>query len=177
MSPRAPRRRVTVKRAAATEDRVHAGTKSQRDKTMPLAFKVRYWIAMGAFLACAFGAGVAVNKAISSKQESGRAAQLAQTTQALTHRVAALAARNTMLTHRVATDEQKTCVIQARGLPASHHLAVVIGDIGNLISLGSLNQAHARGVPPRAVRLLLSLQSNSTTYERLEAKQPSSRKC
>lgn len=82
------------------------------------------------------------------------------------------------LTHvgdQQASDEQKSCKIQASGLPAGHALATVIVDLHLL-----LTQPRIKGrppIPPQTQALLDDLNSNAARYGALEGKQPHSRSC
>lgn len=94
------------------------------------------------------------------------------------------ARRNThnlaVLTHRVIQDEHRTCVIQRRGLPAGHALAVSMGDIYKLLTLKPTSQAQrlaARITPSNVKAIIADLDSHLARYEKREAKQPHTRSC
>jgi hypothetical protein len=74
-------------------------------------------------------------------------------------------------------DEQATCLIQSRGLPASKHLAAAISDINMLLSLRAQNGSAAVQIPPDVVPVLLDLKAQTGAYARIEAKQPGKRTC
>lgn len=73
------------------------------------------------------------------------------------------------------SDEHSFCVVQARGLPASHHLATGFEDLGML--LGLANPQKLARLPARQRMLYESLRNNSNAYARIEAKQPKGRSC
>lgn len=73
------------------------------------------------------------------------------------------------------SDEHSFCVVQARGLPASHHLAAGFQDIGQLLALA--NPQRLAQLPARQRDLYDSLRDNSNAYARIESKQPQSRQC
>jgi hypothetical protein len=81
---------------------------------------------------------------------------------------------------RVAHDEQATCAIQARGLPAGHQLAASMRDIHKLLTTPPTTRAQrlAATQRPRAVTALLkSLDAHLAAYLQAEAKQPQTRAC
>lgn len=79
---------------------------------------------------------------------------------------------------RLRADEHQACVIQARGLPAGHHLATAVGDIAKLLQASRLQTMHpARGVSAQALRLLIDLEVHADAYATLESRQPGSQSC
>lgn len=76
---------------------------------------------------------------------------------------------------RVSNDEHSTCIIQQRGLPAGHHLASLVSDIGMLLSL-TPNNPHST-VPPIASQLLRDLKAQADAYSTIEQRQPATRTC
>lgn len=86
-------------------------------------------------------------------------------------------AENKHLADREARDEHTDCVIQARGLPAGHHLAHAMGDISELLQAlppavagESRMQLHLRAIA-------LDLRSQTHAYATIESKQPRKRTC
>lgn len=76
---------------------------------------------------------------------------------------------------KISDDEHSSCVIQARGLPAGHHLASVVGDIGMLLGLADRKRLAA--LPGEQRALYDSLRDNSNAYARAERHQPQHRSC
>lgn len=83
------------------------------------------------------------------------------------------------LTDRLNRDEYRTCEVQARGLPANHHLADSQRDISRL--LRSTFQTTIRGqrkeTSPYVLSLLRDLERQTNDYYNIEKKQPTSRSC
>lgn len=53
-------------------------------------------------------------------------------------------------------DEHQTCVVQARGLPAGHHLAQFTGDIGELLKDAFVTEtSRQKAATPKKTRALL----------------------
>lgn len=71
--------------------------------------------------------------------------------------------------HRISAQAFATCRIQARGLPANHHLAKAMADIAALLAL-----TPSRPGEPRAVA---DLKVQATAYAAIQATQPATRKC
>lgn len=84
---------------------------------------------------------------------------------------------------RQTADENATCVIQRRGLPASKQLAIFVGDVHALLVLPrSAQQKAALAALPAKLRareqaLLNSLDSSTAIYSMIEGKQPATRQC
>lgn len=77
--------------------------------------------------------------------------------------------------NRISNDEQQTCVIQARGLPAGHELAASMKDIHALLTFPP--SPGSRPVP-RPVRTVVNdLNQHLAKYLRDESKQPQTRAC
>ncbi len=82
--------------------------------------------------------------------------------------------------HKAGQIEHKTCLIQAHGLPASHHLSKVMQDINVL-----LQPMRGQPEPPEILGgkyyptyfALKNLRKELPAYVALTAKQPMSRKC
>ncbi len=84
-------------------------------------------------------------------------------------------ARVFSLSHRLGGDEQQTCLIQQRGLPAGHELADVMADVHALLTYPP---AKGQPVPPLPEQwTIVSLDRDVALYLRDEAKQPASRHC
>ena len=67
-------------------------------------------------------------------------------------------------------DETDTCMIQARGLPASKHLAAAMGDLA--IVLGVLTPQQLDKTPKQIRAALEGLRVESAAYQAIEAQQP-----
>jgi hypothetical protein len=84
---------------------------------------------------------------------------------------------------RLPHDEHSTCVIQARGLPASKHLANVMRDIDVFLEPPDPKNPLARTLPkappvPAYYKPALeNLRKELPAYNALEAKQPPGRTC
>lgn len=81
---------------------------------------------------------------------------------------------------RVKDDEHASCIIQARGLPAGHHLAKIMEDLYVLLTVRpSSQQKQQPRVPPTAQQLatLKGLTAELKMYSAIELKQPTTRKC
>lgn len=84
---------------------------------------------------------------------------------------------------RQTADENATCHIQQRGLPANKQLAIFVGDVHTLLTLTSPAQQkrNLARLPPklraREQALLESLDSSTSIYSMIEGKQPGTRKC
>lgn len=85
--------------------------------------------------------------------------------------------RATRFADRVSVDERVTCMVQARGLPASRHLAATIGDIADLISASTIQADRKRGVPAPVIHVLEDLHSQASAYSALVGQQPATRHC
>lgn len=95
--------------------------------------------------------------------------------------IAAYAATQaTLLGRRLSSDEHATCIIQARGLPASHELAASMRDIHTLLTLRPQSRAQklaAESTPSSVKVLLADLDLHLSRYQSAEAKQPATRTC
>lgn len=158
-----------------TEQRKTNGTVGDRSNKPPLEVKIRYFLAMTALLIVAAAAGWAASKASESVHQSAQAKQQAQDNAVLTKKVAVLSAANTAVLTRVVADETETCLIQKRGLPASHYLASAMGDISALLSYGSAHPSTP--VPPQVAKPLADLKRKSGLYAAIQASQPNTRSC
>ena len=77
-------------------------------------------------------------------------------------------------------DERAACAIQARGLPAAHHLAAVMRDIN--VFLQPIRGEH---LPPKVLAgrpnplyyAIVNIRSELPVYLQITAKQPASRHC
>lgn len=76
---------------------------------------------------------------------------------------------------RVTSDEQRTCSIQARGLPAGHELAASMRDIHSLLTIPPAPDAPP--TPPRVTWIVKALDGHLAAFLRDEAKQPHGRAC
>lgn len=86
----------------------------------------------------------------------------------------------TRVAKRVATDEQTTCQIQARGLPAGHELAASMQGIYALLTLPAQSKAQklaAKNEPESVHRVVASLDQHLAAYLKAEARQPQTRAC
>lgn len=154
-----------IRETKPDDDRVTAGTKAHRDRRPSIRSRVRYGVIMAAILTVAIGAGIAYHNTTKLSSVAGH-------NTALTRRVAALASENSALVARVASDEQKTCLIQSRGLAANHDLAAALGNLHSLVTLPEPQQ------PPPAVAVVVAgLNGALSAYLSLEAKQPATRSC
>jgi hypothetical protein len=76
---------------------------------------------------------------------------------------------------QIGGDENQTCLIQARGLPAGHYLAASMNGIHALLTLP--RSPREPSVPPRIQRIVQALNKNLAQYQKAEASQPRSRSC
>lgn len=72
-------------------------------------------------------------------------------------------------------DEAHTCAIQAKGLPASKHLAAAMGELSAVLTPPK-GQSLDR-VPEPARMHLEALRREASAYRELEGEQPSGRSC
>jgi hypothetical protein len=77
--------------------------------------------------------------------------------------------------HDLHTSEQKTCRIQARGLPASKHLARVMVDFNTL--LAPMPGEDLSKLRPLLRLAIADLRRELPAYNRIEARQPANRSC
>lgn len=178
------------------DDRQQQGTKRDRHDG-----PIRYGIAIAAALIAAIGATVAIadssdasgsahaaqqaaGQASSSAGQASAAAAQAQATangaQATASNSSNLANQVAALAARLANDEQQTCTIQARGLPAGHELAASMADIHKLLTLRPTTPAEraaAKRTPPTVRAVLRDLDQHLARYQRDEHHQPQSRRC
>jgi hypothetical protein len=76
---------------------------------------------------------------------------------------------------RLTRDEHETCIIQARGLPASRLQTHAWADIQTLISIPHPHTGPPP--PPRLVHLAENLRTTLAAYTKIETKQPATRTC
>lgn len=76
---------------------------------------------------------------------------------------------------KMSHDEHSACVIQARGLPASHQLADSLGDIHTLLTLPA--PPGSPPVPKSITAVINDLNMHLANYQLLESGQPQSRTC
>ena len=76
--------------------------------------------------------------------------------------------------HTLAVAEHQSCVIQARGLPASRVLTSVMGDVSTLLAEPEPKQP---GEPARIAKVTSQLRTDVATYVRIEMRQPLTRHC
>jgi hypothetical protein len=91
-----------------------------------------------------------------------------------------LALAFTDLTNRVSSDEHATCIIQARGLPASHELAASMADIHKLLTVppvSAAQKARQKATPAHVLAIVKDLNAHLAVYQGLESKQPATRSC
>jgi hypothetical protein len=86
-----------------------------------------------------------------------------------------LASANSMLVRRVIRDEDATCLIQARGLPAGHQLAATMRDIHTILTLPPT--PGAAPTPPAVSELITDLNQHLSAYLKAEKQQPQERSC
>lgn len=95
-------------------------------------------------------------------------------------RVATTAQLAATTAQRVAADEQATCQIQARGLPAGHQLAASMHDIHRLLTARPttrMQRQQVRAIPLPIKRIYRTLAWHLAAYQRDEAQQPHTRGC
>lgn len=81
---------------------------------------------------------------------------------------------------RLGHDEHATCVVQARGLPAGHHLAAAFRDINVF-----LQPVPGEPTPPKVIKgkynpvyfAIINLRKELPLYNALEEAQPATRIC
>jgi hypothetical protein len=85
----------------------------------------------------------------------------------------------TDLVRRLAGDEHQSCVIQARGLPGGHYLAIIISDVHDLftIPLTAAQRAQESQAPPGYLSIERSLAYYTGLYTDVESTQPKHRSC
>lgn len=177
------------------EDRAQDGTRLDRSRDpLPLGVRVRYTIAVVVAAIAAYVGGTALTHYQDSSRVAHQAKTAAQQAKTAARQAQAVASQNASLARqngalvrqvsalaaRLATDEHSTCVIQARGLPASHELAASMADIHALLTLSPRSKAQrlaARQTPPYVRKLVADLNTHLGGYQRREAKQPQSRRC
>ena len=79
------------------------------------------------------------------------------------------------LSSKLGKDEHQTCLIQARGLPASHDLAESMKGIHILLTLPPA--PHAKRVPRKIETILRNLNRSLAAYQKAESHQPLTRSC
>lgn len=78
---------------------------------------------------------------------------------------------------RVAVDELQTCLIQQRGLPASHIQTRINRDLGLLLKVIPPARRHATRLQRFDRRIAIALGRNARRYARIEGHQPKTRNC
>lgn len=99
-------------------------------------------------------------------------------------RVDTLATQSHHVVQRLSHDEQTACVIQARGLPASHRLSSILHDLYVLVTLPETPAQRQRvkdALPPKEYttykNALTNLTGGLASYAKVETKQPKTRSC
>lgn len=81
---------------------------------------------------------------------------------------------------KVTGDENRSCHIQARGLPAGHELATAMADIHALLTVKPTTpeqKAQAAHTPPATRAIIADLNQHLAKYQKLESGQPETRSC
>lgn len=148
-----------------------------------MTVRVQYVVAILCALVAAYAAwkaqGVSTDALHSGNQAlsaAHNAKQSANSVRQLASQISSTATLAQMTAARVAADENRTCRIQSRGLPAGHALSGVMYDLSAVLTHVPLPN-HPTQLERRNRRLLIALRHKATKYVRIERHQPPTRHC
>lgn len=153
----------------------HRPDTAGRDRQRENKRQVQYVIVMIVGLIAAFSGWEAHKAAHASDTTAQQAHIVAGQAHVIAQQARTAVEKVRALEQLVASDEQASCAIQSRGLPAGHALTAAMIDIRALLAPAFAHPIHR--TPPGVQAILESLNANLATYVRIENQQPATRTC